>query len=339
MRTVFFTLALLVSAPLHSYADWAPVRVDDTSGSHCIDATSEDITLHVRRIFTEKTSGLLTEDSHAGVIVSSKMTGVTAQEAKEIETPSVTLVSVKDEKDGRISLPLEYPIASYFPLTQGNIRTTDMALYVSLARTRDSNSFGDLIDVASKALAKLPIPPNPYSLATSKLLAFANDAIADQKKKKFDEPVAQLSLAFNKGKEPDLNKCKSMGKERTGVIAVLQNKGSSKNGLIPMENTEKAYCFRYSSSNTYELLAAKRTTTGQCPSESDYNGVRNNYVMFILSANPSSSTGVTIFSNKERQSRIEESSRRCKSLGLEENLCGVRKTARDQAATTRVVPD
>lgn len=30
------------------------VRVDDPFGSHCIDATTEAITVHVRRVFTQK---------------------------------------------------------------------------------------------------------------------------------------------------------------------------------------------------------------------------------------------------------------------------------------------
>src|SRR5215475_7380638 len=38
------------------------VRVDDTSGSHCIDADTEKITVFLRRVFTHKSRGLFTED-------------------------------------------------------------------------------------------------------------------------------------------------------------------------------------------------------------------------------------------------------------------------------------
>jgi hypothetical protein len=309
------TLALLTFVPLNSYADSVPLRVEDPSGSHCIDATSEDITLHVRRVFTEKTSGVFTEDNHAAVIVTAKMTAG----AEQVESPSVTLVSIKDERDGRISLPLEYSIASYLHLAQDKKTITEVALIVSLAKTRDSNAFGEIIEVASKALSQLPIPPNPYSLAASKLLAFANDAIADQKKKKLDEPIAQLLLAFNKGKETDLNKCHNKGKERTGVIALLQDKGAEGKELVPITNTEKDYCFKYSSANTYELLAAKRREPGKCPTDADYKAVYNDYVMFILSANTS---GKAIL-DKDK-SHINESSQRCKALKLDAKFCGIK---------------
>ena len=323
MKVLFVTALVLTLFPMYAYSQGSVVvRVEDPSGSHCIDATSEEITIHVRRLFIEKTEGLFTEDSRAGVLVTAKLMGRTSGPSVDVQLPSVTLVSVKDEKPGRLSLPFEYQIASYLTLEQEDVLTTDIGLSISLARTRGRNTFGEILDLAGKALNKLPIPNNPYVDSTNKFLAFANDAIDDTTSKQLDIPFAQLLLSFNKGKEPDISKCKSAGKERTGAIAVLLSRGLRNAELIPVTNTDQLYCFKYSSTNTYELLAAKKTGE-RCPTnDSAYGAVNNDYVMFLISAH----TSVTGFMTQtEQQQQIEESRRRCAAFGLEVQACGVPK--------------
>ena len=78
--------AALVLWPLCAKASQVVVRVQDPSGSHCIDATTDAITLHVRRIFTQKTSGLFTQDARAGVLVSATMTGSGSGSSVQVKT-------------------------------------------------------------------------------------------------------------------------------------------------------------------------------------------------------------------------------------------------------------
>ena len=320
-KAVFVAAVALSFSPMCAYSQGdVVVRVEDPYGSHCIDATSEDVTIHVRRIFIEKDAGLFTEDSRAGVLVTAKLTGRSTNPSVDVQIPSVTLVSVKDEKPGRVSLPLEYQIASYLTLNQDSVLTTDLGLSISFAKTRGTNTFGDIIDLAGEALNNLPIPNSPYVGTTNKFLKFANDAINDTTSKQMDVPFAQLSLSFNKGKEPDINKCKSAGKESTGVIAVLLSRGLRNTELIPVANTDQLYCFKYSSKNTYELLAARKTG-GLCPVDNNaYQAVNNDYVMFIISAQNSGAGFVT---DMDQQHQIEESRSRCKALGLNPQACGV----------------
>src|SRR6516165_8272157 len=49
------------------------VRVDDTSGSHCIDADTENVTVFLRRVFTERRSGIFNKDNKAGVLVRTQL--------------------------------------------------------------------------------------------------------------------------------------------------------------------------------------------------------------------------------------------------------------------------
>jgi hypothetical protein len=332
MLIAVFVAALTITlSPVCSYGQGSVVvRVEDPSGSHCIDATSEEVTIHVRRIFIEKTSGLFTKDSRAGVLVTAKLTGRSTGSNVDVQVPSVTLVSIKDEKTGRVSLPLEYQIASYLALDQEDVLTTDIGLSISLAKTRGRNTFGDIIDLAGNALNKLPIPNNPFVNTTNKFLAFANDAINETTSKQLDVPFAQLSLSFNKGREPDINKCKSAGKESTGAIAVLLSSGLPDTELIPVTNTEQLYCFKYSSTSTYELLAAKKTG-GRCPTDdSAYQAVNNDYVMFLISAHTSGKGFITqpskgFITQTVQQQQIEESRKRCTAFGIEASACGVPK--------------
>ena len=112
-----------------------PVRIEDPAGSHCIDASSEEVTIHVRRIFTEKRSNLLWKDKTAGVVVSAKLTAAGSDSPQEVKVPSVNLVDISNDKAGRISLPLEYQIASYLKLKQTDSVTTDVNLSICLLYT------------------------------------------------------------------------------------------------------------------------------------------------------------------------------------------------------------
>jgi len=301
------------------------VRVDDTSGSHCIDATTEKVTIFVRRVFAEKNKGWFTEDNKAGVLVRSQLNGSTtsgqSSQDANVQVPNVDMVSVKDDKPGRVSLALEYPIASGFVLKQGDTLTKTIELYMNLAKTKDKTSFGDVLDLAGKALNQLPIPPNPYTQAGSKFLKFANDAVDSSILKDNDDQIAHIGLQFYEGSEPDIKKCESGGNERTGVIAVLRSIGIQGSPLIPVTDTERNYCFRYSSGATYELLAAKRKPDGACPAPSEFSGVPNDYVMLLISAQPAPKATRSVVTPEAARN---EAQKRCTQQNLPPAACGLR---------------
>lgn len=311
----------------------AVVRVDDPSGSHCIDANAEDVTLHLRRVFTQRRSGLFTRDNRAGVVVTATLTGRGSGQNVTVKIPSVTLVDVRKERRGRVSLPLEYQIASYLTLKQDKFVATDLQLAISLATTRGRNTFGEILDVAGKALNKFPIPNNPFGDVTNKILDFANDAINSAANDQAGT-FAEVSLAFNLGSEPNIDKCKAAGKERTGAVAVLRSTGSRDGNLVPVVNTDQRYCFKYSTTATYELLAAQKSD-GKCPaSDAAYQGVNNDYVMFILSAAPTvfrqtmkaHDLGITdaiARLDQELKQPVDESRKRCQALRLPPSACGI----------------
>lgn len=304
------------------------VRIDDTSGSHCIDADTEKVTLFLRRVFTERNSGLFTKDNMAGVLVRSQLAGNTTDKNNQtsqstVQVPSVDMVSVKDDQKGRVSLALEYAVASDFVLSQNNTVTKTMDLYINLAKTKGKSTFGSVLDLAGQALQQVSLPPNPYTEAGSKFLKFANAAIDSSVKADNDVQIGHIGLQFNEGKEDDLIKCESAGNERTGAIAVLRSVGATAASLIPVTNTQQQYCFRYSSGSTYELLAAKRNDDGSCPSPDKFQGVMNDYVMLLISAQPANKPGKSVAPDLLDKFK-QESSKRCDSqhFNLPPTACG-----------------
>jgi hypothetical protein len=327
-------LVCLASTAVCSFGQGTPgdvvVRVEDTSGAHCIDATSEKLTLFVRRVFVEKDKNWFTQTNQAGVLVRSQITGQTTPDpskpdekvqAGPVQVPAVNMVSVKDEPKGRVSLGLEYPVSSDLVLNQSKTITKTMDLYINLAKAKGRTGFGSILDLAGKALNQLPIPPNPYTQAGSKFLQFANSAIDSSIKTDENEQIAHIGLQFNEGAETDLIKCKSHGNETTGAIAVLREVGIKGAELVPVTDTDKLYCFRYSSGATYELLAARRKTDGTCPDLQSYSGVPNDYVMMLISAQPTNAGTKSVLTPDEA---YRESKNRCKLQKLPDSACGIR---------------
>jgi hypothetical protein len=303
------------------------VRVDDSSGSHCIDATAERITVFVRRVFVERRNGLFTQDNKAGVLVRTKLQARTTDENHgdaSVQVPSVDLVSVKDDAFGRVSLALEYAVASDFELRQGDNLTTVMDVYLDLAKARGRNGFGDVLDLAGAALQQVTLPGNLFAQIGSKFLKFANEAVDTTIKAGTTEEIAHVSSSFKRGNEPNLDRCKAQGYERTGVIAALLSTGAAGQPLVPTTNTERDYCFRYSSDNTYELLAARRGAEGSCPAAPAFSAVMNDYVMLLLSAESSGKAGKGAPPPLGIEPVRSESARRCAELGLDKSACGAR---------------
>lgn len=320
-------LILGLSARAQVGAGEVVVRVDDTSGTHCIDAETERVTLFLRRVFVEKKTGLFTDDRRAGVLVRTTVAGTSTDPnsagSVSVQVPAVDLVSVKDDKPGRVSLALEYSVASGFVLTQGNNTTETIELYINLAKVKSKNSFGDVLELAGKALQQIPLPPNPYSQAASKFLKFANDAVDGSVNADHAEQIAHIAMKFNRGPEPDMDKCKSAGNEHTGAIAVLRSVGLQGATLIPVTDTDKLYCFRYSSGSTFELLAARRQNDGSCPAPSTFEGVPNDYVMMLVSAQPVPKKGGKAISPDVMKAATDESKTRCGKLHVPLSACGI----------------
>jgi hypothetical protein len=102
----------------------------------------------------------------------------------------------------------------------------------------------------------------------------------------------------------------------------MRSTGAAGQTLIPVTNTERDYCFRYSSGSTFELLAARRNGDGSCPGAVNaYSAVMNDYVMLLMNsqpvARPERAIAPEVISQFKRESEL-----RCKNAGLPPSACG-----------------
>jgi hypothetical protein len=322
MKALCIAPFLLLVCPLLSSQDGGPgktiVRLKDPSGAHCIDGSKEQVTLLLKRIWTEKTSGIFTEDNKAGAIVRTDLDNGDAK----AHIPSVNFASIADDRHGHVSLALEYAIMKRFVLHQANSETSNVNVDVYLAKTRGRNTFGDIIDVAGKALAQLPVPANPYTTTAQQFLKFANDSIDKATADDIENLIAQINLNFADRQIDDLSVCHSRGDEFTGGAAVLLSTGEENAALIPIQDADKNYCFSYSSQSVFGLTAVKMPDNHVCPTDAtQYSEVPNDYVLFILNAETVAPPHALQSVVTRARTQHKESQKRCGFFGIPSEIC------------------
>src|SRR3569833_2904402 len=333
LRLVFFatscsSCAIAISAGGYS----SPIHVlAPGSGGRCINSTSDEVTVALRRVIIQKTAGIFSDDKKAGVAVISKLNANAGAPSK---TPSVTQVDISDEHAGQVSLALEYPVASQLRLKQQSLTTQNLQLNVYLARTRGKNGFGKVLEIASEELQKLPIPQNPYSTAANQFLGFANKTIQDEISSSGGGlQFASLTMQFADHDEY-LDTCLAEGYLTTGALAVLRSGGPKETKWLPVTNLDRSYCFRYSTRATYELLyAPKAASDCKGVSDSAWNEVPNDYVMLLVAAAraPAATESEGQFKSSAgldqlvptRFNDLAESKKLCEQMQAAPVLCGV----------------
>jgi hypothetical protein len=328
--TVALIVAVMAGSPAYSQSGYSPpIRIPTPTSPRCINASTDKVTITLRRLVTQKYGGFFTQDNKAGITV---LATLNAGGNDTPKTPSVNQVEVKEEKKGQVSLPLEYPVADLLVLKQGDKVTKNVQLDLFMARTRGTNTFGDVLDVASKVLAKLPIPSNPYTSGAGKFLDFANQSIQSQTGDKGAIVFASLTLPFLDQEQGDINACMNDGFQTTGAIAVFRSTGAAGVSLLPVTNLSQQYCFRYTSEFTYELQYAGKPQAG-CTNlqASAWQEVPNDYVMLIISAqkppssqNKSLKPGDKSAWDEQRLVDLQESGKLCDAMALPRRNCGIR---------------
>ncbi len=311
------------------------VRIPTPSGSRCINAKTDEITMTLRYIKTQKTAGFFTDDHKAGATV---ITTLNSDGNTKAQNPSVSLVDVQDAPAGQVYLPLEYPIASLLPLSQSSASqsssstfTKNMLLELYLDKVRGANSFGKVLDTAGTLLSKLPIPANPYTNAVSQVVNFATATITQESKDAGGQLFAAVTLQFNDRDESDIKQCESDSFETTGAIAVVGSHGAHGATLLPLDKLQSDYCWSYVSDRTYEVQYAPRPNGG-CDhiSPDAFKDVPNDYVMILVSAATVVPPGhggypgpVLLRKRKHRDDDLLQSKKLCGAMKLKTSYCGV----------------
>jgi hypothetical protein len=308
----------------------APVRLVTPIAPRCIDSKTDEVTIDLKRILLQKKSYVFTQDSKAGVAV---MASLNASGNSKAAAPSVSTVPIKDEPEGQVSLAIEYPVADQLVLTQDKLVTRNIQLDIFIEKAKENNAFGDVLNLAGQVLQKLPIPDNPYVSMANQFLTFANGAINTEVQNSDNAiQIASISLLFNNTAETNIDNCVAQNYQTTGAIAVLKSdSGADDQKLLPVENLDQSYCFRYLLAPVAELQYVSQPAAGckALDASATWSEVPNDYLMLIISAAPTAggalhAEGADSSARPERRHALENSRALCREFGSDPKYCGIR---------------
>jgi hypothetical protein len=295
------------------------VRIPSTITPRCINAKTDEITVTLRRVKTQKHYWFVIQDTQAGVTVISTLnadTGATAY------NPAVNLISIQDAGAGQVYLPLEYSVASLLPLSTdgGKTYTKSIQLEMYIDKLIGPSSFGQILDQAGTILQSLPIPANPYEAAVAKVIDFATNIIKTQNPE--SQKFAKVLLQFEDQDQANIQQCHDDGFQYTGVIGVIGPKGATNVPVLPLNKLSSDYCWSYDTQNTYEIRYAPMPATGGCAAArpAAFKEVPNDYVMLVVSAQKRSTPAAA---SLQRTRDLAESLKLCTAMKLAPILCGV----------------
>jgi hypothetical protein len=318
VKRLIYSLVALLAFPAVCAAQSGGliVRVEDGASSRCINDKTDEIWVILRRVITNRQASWLKQDSSVATFI--KATVVTAQNSQTVSFPLMDEETVEGLPKGQVSIPEEYVIVNEFKLDQGNTRYSALNLDLTLVNRQTQSAWGTALNALAQIAGsqKIPLPSSPFTQAGSYLLNFANSALQKdidaQNAKKDAIKSAQIALAF----DPD-GQCQGDGFEKTGTFAVVQSQGITGDGYVNLRDVDN-YCWKADLTPTFALKAAPKDPAKSC-TDSQYRPhwktVTNNYVGFVLNAEPASS--VLGPQSADYQNAIS----RCQANGLTAEQC------------------
>ena len=292
---------LLVAAPVYGQgAGGIVVRVPDdpNAASRCINPTTDEIWLTLRRVITTRTKGWFSKDADVSIVINANPKTDPAP-TTPIIYPLAAQAQFGDAPTGQVSVPIEYTIVSGLVLTQTEggkkVTYTGMGVDVTLLNTRQANGLATAIQalVTVTNSGKIPIPPSPYTTAANYLLGFANNAITksisdtDPKNKAV---TGSLALNFDTTGSNCSNKTPAGGDfETTGTKAFLSSDGikdpPAGTAIYVDINQVNNFCWTAELSPGFVLKATPKSGATPCTDPSygpQFLPVSNNYTAFFM---------------------------------------------------------
>lgn len=295
------------------------VRIPDGS-SHCINASTDQVWLTLRRMIISKKKGWLTEDKSVSVFLTATLQD---QSDKPPKFPLTTQATVAKYTPGQVSVPVEYSLMQGFKLSQKvsdkDVSYTGVNVDLTLLNQRGKTRWGNALTALDQFASKLPVPANPYSKGIQYVSDFANSAVeTDIKNQPNDDKVrsASLTLIF----APNGQCVANRDFESTGTLAVVDQDGVLTDPGYIKESDMPNYCWKADLKPSFVLWAAPKENAKEC-SDATYKPawkqVANNYVGLFLNAVP-----VTGHLGAEADKARDEAITRCQLHGIDDpNQC------------------
>jgi hypothetical protein len=336
LSSVAFSIVLLIPGRANCQGQGGvPVRVPDDPGaaSRCINPTTDQIWLTLRRLVTNKNkAGWFSKDADVSIVINANLQTTPAL-STPVSYPLAAQAKFGDALPGQVSIPIEYTIVSGLVLTQNEsakkVTYTGMGVDVTLINTKQATAFANVIQalVTATGSGKIPIPSNPYSTAATYLLGFANTAIQNSIKGTDNKDKAVTgALAFNFDPSGNCSAKTATGGdfESTGTKAFLESDGDRNPpagaGVYVDINQTNNFCWSADLEPAFVLKATPKKAGVACTDASygpNYLPVSNNYDAFFLNKGTVSKVlggrpNATVLRDRK------ESLLRCKANGIKD---------------------
>lgn len=261
------------------------VRIPDGAASRCINASTDQVWLSMRRVILEKKVRHLTNEKYAGVVVNTTISGDTGTKTAKIAFPRMVEARIEDYAPGHgISIPVEFGLLEGFRLSHSFAKYSNIDFDINVIKGLERNGWGKALNALVEITKKLPIPANPFTEGFQFFADYANSVVdaSIQERETGNLKQSVIHLSFS----PD-GQCKKQAFESTGTIAIIfAASGTENDGFVDIgkiNNTE--YCWAAEIRPAFSVKFGKRSKNGKCVATT---AIRNDYYGFYLNAIPKS---------------------------------------------------
>lgn len=293
------------------------VRIpDDKQKDKCINATTDRISLHLRRFVINKDISWFKQDKEAGLVSHTIITGKDkAEKEKKISYPRMFTTNVEQFEAGSVSIPIEQRFFHLYKLKTKEWQFTSVDLKFTIIKKKKRGKFGVALHGLAQITKKLPPPINPFSEAFQFFADYADSVVAESLNEANNvggtTNEGTMAFAFS------LDGTCSGDLETTGTkVAVKAAAGSEEDGFADIR---KDYCWKAQLLPTFEVYFASKPSSGDCSSVTGYKKLRNPYYGFFLNKFTPSADAKSIGAVSRED--IKAALGRCEQHGIDGASC------------------
>lgn len=259
------------------------VRVEDGVSTRCINSNKDAITMHMRRLITNKKVGVFTEDKEAALVINTVLSGDEQGEtSRKVGFPRMVITTVETYGKGYVSVPVEEKIFQSFSLTRDSFMYDSAEVEFAVLAKKKKAPFGVALAALADVSKSMPMPINPFSEGFKYFSEYANKVVdgslTEQNNVASQSKEGKIALSF-----ATTDVCTG-DQEQTGTLAVVTGAtGLEKEGYLDIK---KEYCWKADLKPVFILKFATKPNDGKCSSvaATAYTQVNNPYMAFYLSA-------------------------------------------------------
>jgi len=261
------------------------IRLSDGASSRCINPSTDQIWLTMRRVIINKESTLFTKEKYAGIIIHTTINGRTGSQTAKIMFPRMIEADIEKSSDGHgVSIPVEFSLLQGFQLKTRDNSYTNIEFDFKVIKNKERNNWGDALNALVNITKNLPLPSNPFSDGFLFFANYANSLIDTSLQKNKTDSVKEGNITLNFSPS---GLCTDNSFESNGTIAVIQSSiGLEEDGFVDISKINNdEYCWAPQLKPTFAIKFGRKSSDGSCKA---VTAIRNDYYGFFLNALPTS---------------------------------------------------